>query len=165
MPGVLAAILSLFLAVGCTAARPEPARIHEDAYERKIRDWQERIRQEGWTDHVVRSVLAECRGMVHYELELKDHWSTPSEFMAAGLTGDCEDIAAFLMASLKRLNYPHQIRILVVRSLFSYHALLKVELPNSRWAVFETVPGGDLEIRPTRFDAVVEFDENVIAYF
>lgn len=38
MPGVLAAILSLFLAVGCTAARPEPARIHEDAYERKIRD-------------------------------------------------------------------------------------------------------------------------------
>jgi len=165
MSRVLAAALILMLLAGCMAGKSEPARIHKDAYGRKIKDWQERLRHEGWTETAVRSIMAEFRGMVRYEMELKDHWATPGEFIANGLKGDCEDIAGFLMGSLKRLGYPHRTRILIVRDLFNHHALLKVELPSGRWAVFETAPEGPLEIHAGRFDPLIEFDEMVISYF
>jgi len=161
---VLAAALSLMLVAGCGAARPEPNRGLDDPYGKKIRDWQERIRREGWTEGTVRGLMADCRGLVRYQLELKDHWSTPREFLANGLEGDCEDIAGFLMGTLKRLGYPHRVRILIARDLFNHHALLKVELPNGRWLIFETTPGGRLEVEPARLQPIVEFDEREI-YF
>ena len=165
MSRVLAIVLSLLLIAGCATGRPEPVRNQEAPYGKKIKDWQERIRREGWTEAGVRGLLADCRNMVRYQLELKDHWSTPREFIADGFEGDCEDIATFLMGTLKRLGYRHSVRILVVRGLFNYHALLKVELPEGRWAVFETMPGGRLEVAPSLLQPIVEFDESHIAYF
>jgi hypothetical protein len=40
-----------------------------------------------------------------------------------------------------------------------------VELPEGRWAVFETMPGGRLEVAPSLLQPIVEFDESHIAYF
>ena len=157
--------LSLLLIAGCWAAKLEPAQNPEKPYVKKIQEWQERIRRDGWSENAVRALLADCRSLVRYQVELKDHWPTPREFVTEGMEGDCEDIAVFLMGALKRLGYPHQVRILVVKELFSNHALLKVELPDGRWAVFETMPGGRLEVVPARLKPIVEFDESHIAYF
>jgi hypothetical protein len=159
--------LCLLLAAGCATVNPPPEQSTrvEDFYGRKIKDWQERIRREGWTEASVRGLVAECRSLVNYQMELRDHWATPREFIANGFQGDCEDIATFLMGTLKRLEYPHRVRILVVRSLFNAHALLKVELPDGRWAFFETMPQGRLDVTATRLQPLVEFDETHVAYY
>jgi hypothetical protein len=165
MSRVLAAGLCLFIVAACAAAKHPSTPSPEDVYGGKIKDWQERIRREGWSEDNVRRLLADCRGMVRYQMELKDRWSTPREFIDDGFAGDCEDIAFFLMSGLKRLGYPHQVRVLVVKDLFNYHALLKVELPEGRWVIFETMPGGRLEVQTGRLHPVVEFDDVHVAYF
>jgi hypothetical protein len=165
MSRILATVLSLLLMAGCAAAKREPAQNPEIPYGKKIRDWQERIRREGWSESAVRALLADCRSLVRYQVELKDHWSTSREFIESGMEGDCEDIALFLMATLKHLGYPHRVRVLVVKEFFSDHALLRVELPEGRWAVFETMPGGRLEVQSSRLRPVVEFDEVYVARF
>lgn len=128
-----------------------------------IKDFQKRIEKEGWTNRLVVEILTETQKLTRAVMEAEDHWDTPQEFVARNFEGDCEDIAIFMLATLRSLGYPHQARILAAKTMFVDHALLKVEMPNNTWQVFETTqairPGARLAYTP-----IVEFDEKRIIF-
>lgn len=133
----------------------------EQPYYRQIREWQQRIEKEGWAENRVEQVLNWSLGFVTYEMEIDDHWATPKEFVRNGFRGDCEDIAIFLMGTLKRLNYPHRIRILAVTGVFENHALLKVEMPDGTWKIYDTYSDNPYSLH-AYYRPLVEFDEKNI---
>ena len=118
---------------------------------------------EGWHNGLVESILISSQKLTRPAMEITDHWDTPQEFMGRNMAGDCEDIAIFLLATLRSLGYPHQTRVLAAKTLFAEHALLKVEMPDGSWQVFETTqpikPGARLVYTP-----IVEFDEREIIF-
>jgi len=96
-------------------------------------------------------------------METKDHWDTPKEFVAKNLQGDCEDISIFLLAMLKKLEYPGQARIFAVNSQFVEHAMLKVQMPDNSWKIFETVKKTEPNMQFT-YTPIVEFDDREIIF-
>jgi len=155
----------LFLLGGCAAFyQPEPEKIHGMYYE-QIREWQKRVQEQGWTQQSVDDVVKGCLKLVKYEVEDNDRWDTPQEFIRKGFRGDCEDIAVFMMATLKRLNYAHGVRILGVKTLMGDHAVLKVEMPDGIWKMYETVPVPLCEFDQLFYRPIVEFDDKTIVYY
>jgi transglutaminase-like putative cysteine protease len=129
-----------------------------------IEDWQRRIQAEGWTRYIIDEIMEDCVSLTQYRLEIDDHWDTPREFFQRGLRGDCEDIAVFMLATLKNLDYPHQVRIAATRTILGteHHALLKVEMPDRTWRLFETMPGQARRTDPSPDKVLFEFDEKNI---
>ncbi len=166
MKRTLCLILLLGILMGCAAPQStlDPG-LAQRPYYRQIEEWQQRIRKEGWSRPQVDRVLEECIRFVEYRMELDDHWDTPREFMARGFQGDCEDIAIFLMGTLRRLQYPHGIRIVAVTGWFEGHALLKVEMPDGGWRLYDTAGDGTPFRFHTGYRPVVEFDEQNIRYY
>jgi len=156
--------LLLALMGGCATPSGTAQDRLNSQYGEKIRDWQRRIQREGWSENQVGRILVECRSLVTYRMEIRDHWDTPREFMARGFAGDCEDIVFFMMGTLRRLGYPRGVRVLVVPGLADDHALLKVEMPEGGWRLYdvasERVRAG--EIRTAR--PIVEFDEKIVIW-
>lgn len=158
-------LLLLLLTAGCaTTANDGRAWVHP-VYREKIKDWQTRIQREGWTEGQVHSILLQFRQLAVYRTEIDDHWDTPREFMRQGFSGDCKNIAAYEMGVLKRLGYPHGIKILIVHSMFEDHALLKVEMPEGGWKAYDVVPEGVPVPRPGLLRPVAEFDEKRVTWF
>lgn len=94
--------------------------------------------------------------ILKYEMEYGDnYWKTYQEFLK-GFSGDCENIAIFMYGTLKKLGYPKGIRFRVIRMPLGDHTVLMVELPNSRWKMFNStpMPGGFFDIAVSR--ALVE---------
>ena len=87
-------------------------------------------------------VISESLRIVKYrpDEEGEDHWDTPKEFIERGFQGDCEDIAVFMMATLKRLEYDGSVKILGVRTLMGDHTMLRVQMPDGQWKNYETIP-------------------------
>jgi len=165
MKNVILAFTLLWIASGCAGFyQPAPERVH-GAYHDQIKDWQKRVQEQGWSSNRVDDVVKGCMRLVKYEPEDTDHWDTPQEFISKGFKGDCEDIAVFLMATLKRLEYPRQVRILGVKTLLGDHAVLKVEMPEGQWKIYETVPAPLIEIDQLFYRPFVEFDEKSIVYY
>ena len=92
-----------------------------------------------------------------------DHWETYQEF-TRDFKGDCEDITSFMYGTLKRLNYPNNLRFRILRMPLGDHAVLMVELPDQRWKMFNSVPlpGASIDIALSR--TVVEWDDKYIYY-
>jgi len=153
----------LFLALGSCATTENGG--HYPVYREKIQDWQTRIQREGWSENQVRSILRDFRSMATYRLEIGDHWDTPREFMAKGFASDCKNIAAFEMGVLKRLGYPHAVRILIVHALFEDHALLRIELPEGGWKVYDVVPEDVPTPEARLLKPIVEFDEKRVEWY
>ncbi len=109
--------------------------------------------------------MNQCLKFAKYRTEKEDHWDTPKEFIQRGFQGDCEDIAVFIMATLKQLKYPYNIRIMTVKALTGDHAVLKVQMPNTKWKIYETVPVPLCQIDRLFYRPIVEFDEKNIIYF
>jgi len=103
--------------------------------------------------------------MAAYRVEISDHWDTPREFMEKGFASDCKNIAAFEMGVLKRLGYPYQVRILIVHALFEDHAVLRVELPEGGWKVYDVVPQNVPTPEARLLRPVVEFDERSVEWY
>lgn len=148
----------------CTWSDPEKIDMKRQPYYQKIRHWQKQIKTDGWSAAMVDKIVAQSRRMTRYEMEFEDEWLTPKAFMRSGLQGDCEDIAFFIMGTLKELGYPHPVRILVISDLFSDHALLKVELPNGKWKMYDSTTGRTYYRLRKKWTPVVEFDEFTIIY-
>ena len=70
-----------------------------------------RIQREGWSEAQLDSILFQFRRFATYRMEIQDRWDTPKEFIQKGFPGDCEDIAVFMVGTLKRLGYPYPIRV------------------------------------------------------
>jgi predicted transglutaminase-like cysteine proteinase len=128
--------------------------------------WQSRVASEGWNEKLVRDLINETVGMTTFRMEIDDHWDTPSEFISRDFTGDCEDAAVFMLAVLRFLDYPYEVRIMAVNALSGGHALLRVRMPDGNWKVFETVgPNGNRTEQLLVYNPIVEFDEKTISYF
>ena len=164
--GKIIVSISIFCAVtGCLSFyQPDPAGVNV-IYDFQIKEWQERVIKEGWSENIVEDVVNQCIKLSKYKTEDFDHWDTPKEFREKGFQGDCEDIAVFAMSTLKRLEYPYGVRILAVKALFGYHAILKVEMPARDWKIYETVPLPLNEIDRLFYRPIVEFDEKTIVYY
>jgi predicted transglutaminase-like cysteine proteinase len=167
MKKLMCMTLFLMLTAGCAALyQPAPDRIN-GAYYEQIKEWQRRVNEEGWTKNLVDDMVNESIKLSKYRLDKKgDHWDTPKEFIARSFQGDCEDIGIFAMANLKRLKYPHKVRIMAVKTLLiTDHAVLRVEMPDGKWKMYNTVPMPLDEIDQSFWRPIVEFDEKDIIYF
>jgi hypothetical protein len=166
MKRLILTLTLLTVASGCAGFyQPAPERIN-GVYHDQIKDWQKRVQEKGWSQNDVDDVVNGCLRLVKYEPDGDiDHWDTPQEFIQKGFRGDCEDIAIFMMATLKRLEYPHGVRILGVGTLMGDHAVLKVEMPDGNWKMFETVPVPLYQFDQLFYRPLVEFDEKTIVYY
>lgn len=126
--------------------------------------WRQRVGESGWSAELVRDIMTGSRELTRYEMEIEDHWDTPGEFVERNFQGDCEDIAIFMLATLKSLGYPHDVKVLAVQTPFEDHALLKVEMPDERFEVFETVRSGRGNVIKLVYTTIVEFDEKSIFF-
>ena len=111
---------------------------------------------------MVKTIVAESKALTSYEMEIEDKWDTPREFIEKSFRGDCEDIAIFIMANLRALGYPYAVHILAVKTNFEDHALVKVQMPDLSWQVFETVQTGASKEPHLVYTPIVEFDEKEI---
>ena len=137
MNRLLMLLVALMLLTSCSALEPiETKRMN---YQQQIRDWQERMKKEGWTKSLVDDVAHKSIDMIGYRFESEDHWATCGE-IEKDFSGDCEDIAAWGYCTFERLGYPHPVHILGVGASLADHALLKVQMPSGEWETYETVP-------------------------
>jgi len=191
MKHIVLVLLSLLLLSGCGAAAKGSVSINQHdrisprqaVYYKAIVKWQDRLGEksfqqfdcpqlvsmrnkiatEGWSNDTVYEIIEEIRTMTSLAMETKDYWDTPKEFVAKNLQGDCEDIAIFLLAMLKKLDYPGQVRIFAVNIQFVEHAMLKVQMPDNTWKVFETVKKTERNMQ-FAFTPIVEFDHREIIF-
>ena len=155
-------VLYCLLLFGYSCAR-DPDVVRKQ-YMEQIKDWQERVKKEGWTRELIDDVARETALLASYRGEDEDHWDTPDEFFEAGLRGDCEDIAAGIYGSFKRLDYPYDVRILGVAAVGGDHALVKIQLPSGEWKVYESVYPWNSFIDWIFYRPFVEFNADHIAW-
>ncbi|MDR3631662.1 MAG: hypothetical protein P4L42_15180 [Desulfocapsaceae bacterium] len=122
-----------------------------------------KIANEGWSNSTVEETLEEIRKLTCPTMETNNHWDTPREFVAKNLQGDCKDIAIFLFAMLKKLDYPGQVRIFAVKTQFIDHAMLKVQMPDKSWKVFDTVKKTEHNTQFV-YTPIVEFNDREIIF-
>jgi hypothetical protein len=158
--------LLLFLfACGCASTVNDGREWVRPVYQERIREWQMRIRQEGWSENGVHDLLLQFRSLAAYRVEIRDHWDTPADFIEQRFSGDCKNIAVFEMGVLKQLSYPYGVRILIVHALFEDHALLKVEMPEGGWRIFDVASENVPMLRPGLLRPVAEFDEKRVSWY
>jgi predicted transglutaminase-like cysteine proteinase len=184
-------LLSLLLLSGCGATtkgsvstnRNDRISPRQAVYYKAIVKWQDRLSEKsfqqfdcpqlqsmrtkiaakGWSNETVDEIIEEIRTLTSLTMETKDYWDTPKEFVAKNLQGDCEDIAIFLLAMLKKLDYPGQVRIFAVNAQFVEHAMLKVQMPDKSWKMFETVKKTERDVQ-FAYTPIIEFDERNIIF-
>ena len=59
-------------------------------------------------------------------------------------------------------SYPYRMRILIVQDLFEDHALLRVEIPEGGWKIYDVVPRRVPSLEMTQLKPLVEFDERTM---
>jgi hypothetical protein len=159
------AVLLFVLTYGCASTGPDKPAPPNPVYREMIKEWQLRIQREGWSEDLIHSILFQFRTIATYRTEAVDHWDTPKEFMRRGFSGDCEDIAIFMMGNLKYLGYPYKIRIVIVRAILGDHAMLRIEMADGRWILYDVVPPSVPVRRPLLFRPIVEFDDKQVNWF
>ena len=129
----------------------------------QIASMQRKIEDNGWNNATVDQIIEDARMLTYLIMETGDHWDTPKEFVEKNFQGDCEDIAIFLFAMLKKLNYPHEVRIFAIKSDFVEHAVLKVQMPDESWKMFETVKKTEKNMQ-FAYTPIVEFNDRDIIF-
>jgi hypothetical protein len=168
-------IIPLLLIFCSCAALYQPAKLHEDdgikvKYEEQRKDWQERVQKEKWSENLVDEIVQTSQVFAQYTTDKNpgyrwknDYWFTPKEMIEAEFKGDCEDIGSLILGTLKKLNYPYDVRLLIVETIqLSDHLLVKVQLPDGRWKKYETVKLFMSELDAIFYRPKIEFDENHI---
>lgn len=155
------------LVLTCAACSPayfQPPQPGID-YRLQIETWQQKIRQKGWSEALVDEIMTTCVMLSKYEPDPKDQdvWMTYQEFTET-FQGDCEDIATFMYGTLKRLDYPRDVRLRILRMPLGDHVVVMVQLPGGRWKMFNSVPiaGDIIDIAVSR--TLVEWDDDKIYY-
>jgi len=167
--------IPLLLVFCSCAALYQPPRLHEGGgiklkYEDQIKDWQQRLQQEKWSENLVDEIVQVSQVFAKYTSDnnpgyrwKNDYWFTPREMIEADFRGDCEDIGSLIFGTLKRLNYPYDVRLLIVETIqLSDHLLVKVKLPDGRWKKYDTVKLFLSEIDGLFYRPKIEFDESHI---
>ncbi len=68
-------------------------------------------------------------------------WKLPPQFIADGFTGQCKDIAVFMIHALcDKLGYhPRNVKIVYVKILSGAHSMLDVRMPDGEWKRYNPV--------------------------
>ncbi len=152
------------VAVGCSPVYFQPPDPQGEYYQ-SIEQWQQKVREEGWSEDKVNGIVDSCLMMSRYAREpaKRNHWKTYNEFQR-NFRGDCEDIATFMYGTLKRLGCPYALKLRIIRMPAGDHAVLLVQLPTRQWKMYNNVPlpGDFLDIALAR--TVVEWDDQRIYY-
>ena len=111
-----------------------------------LQKWSERVDKDGWSEDLVDDVVAGCIWVSAYNFgkttAVEDGHKTIRAFYENGMQGQCYQYSIFMLQTfLDYLNYPYQVRVLAVHAIGGDHAMLKVELPDGRWKVYETTRG------------------------
>lgn len=113
-----------------------------ETYRQQMKHWQLRINAEGFTDPIIDGAVMDCISVAMYQAEPVDHWKTYQEMLRDNFHGDCEDIAALMYGTLRRLGYPDdRIYIRLLRTLTGDHAVIRVKMPSGAWMTYDTTPG------------------------
>jgi hypothetical protein len=70
-----------------------------------------------------------------------------------------------MMGTLKKLGYPHGMRVLITRSLVEDHALLMLEMPDNEWRVYDVAPQTVHRPAMDRLEPIVEFDDKLVKWY
>jgi len=168
---IIIILFLLFFATCCMAFR-QPRHLKgpdiQHKYYDQIREWQERVKSEGWTDGLIKEIVDTCIDYVIYTPEpyKEDHWQTPSEMIQNGFKGDCEDIAVLIWGTFWRLGY-QDVRILLVHTLIpgKGHALIRVKMTDGSWKIFQTVPMPGDWLDALFYRPQIEFNKDEIWIF
>lgn len=139
---------------------------------KQIEGWERLVQEKGWTKETLDEIILTCKWRYsRYRLEKPedvpkdyrwpdDYWKTPLDMINDNFKGDCEDIAGFFFGVLKRLKYPHEVRIRGMRYILGDHALIRVKLLDGKWKTYEVLknPLAFLD----RLYTIEEWDENNI---
>ncbi len=169
-------MIPLLLILNSCAALYQSPKLHEGGgikvkYEEQIKDWQERVKKEKWSENLVDEIVQTSQVFAQYTTDKNpdyrwknDYWFTPLEMINANFKGDCEDIGSLILGTLKKLNYPYGARLLIVGTILSFvdHLLVNVELPDGRWKKYETVKLFLSEIDGLFYRPKIEYDEGHI---
>lgn len=158
--------LLCLLAVSC-AAGTDPVKIDkhkamEKIYYQQIEDWREKIANEGWSDSMVDKVVYGTRANCKYDWQARTVFKSPQQMIAGGFEGNCGDIASLIYGTLKRLGYPHEVRLQIVRVFWSHHMLAKVRMPSGSWKSYQTVESPFARLDEPFYTPVLEFNETGI---
>ena len=133
----LAVYCIAILVTGCAATMD-----NKQYFDYQFKDWQQRT-NDGWTKATVSSIAHDIRAMSLYRLEgNRDYWQTLDEWVANGFRGDCEDVALAIATTLKRLECPYRVD-LIVRRLWlekGFHVVTRVTFDDGTHRIYETVP-------------------------
>jgi hypothetical protein len=139
-------------------------------YEDQVREWQKRMKEDGWTNELIDEIASTIQTFVQYNSDKfpdykwkNDYWYTPSEMINADFKGDCEDIGILLYGTLKKLRYPHDVR-LVVHATWQWdeHLGVKIIMPDGGIKLYETVDVIGIQIDQIFYRPMFEFDEDNI---
>jgi hypothetical protein len=168
-------MIPLLLMLGSCAVMYQPPKLHEGGgikveYEEQIKDWQERVRKEKWSESLVDEIVQTSQVFARYTIDedpnyrwKNDYWFTPLEMINANFNGDCEDIGSLIFGTFKKLNYPYDVRLLIAGTIQTTdHLLVNIELPDGRWKKYETVKLFLSELDGIFYRPKVEFDESHI---
>jgi len=153
----------LLIFIGCSPVYFQPENPGVD-YRWSIERWQKRIQNESWNETMIDDIMSSCLRLAKYEQEYgDDYWKTYQEFIK-DFKGDCEDITVFMYGTLKRLGYPKDIRLRIIRMPLGDHSVLMVELPKGEWKMYNStpMPGDFSDIALSR--TLVEWDDRNIYY-
>ena len=160
----LITILLATLLIGCSPVFTQPKNPGMQYY-KEIKSWQERTTEHGWTRQDVNEIMSQCLRLAKYESEKpgKDHWKTYHEFLI-NFKGDCEDIAVFMFGTLRRLGYPHGLKLRAIKMPLGDHAVIMVQMEDGKWVMYNSVPipGDFFDLALSSF--IVDWDETNILY-
>lgn len=164
-------LLTSFVMVACAPfQRPSHLVTDEDVrieYFEQIKKWQNRVKEEGWSERLVDDIVYGCVKLSVYQFDQgEDNWQTPKGMIENGLRGDCEDFAAVIFGTLKALGYPHDVRILIVFTPIPVaHAMVRVRLPSGEFKTYNSTPSLLGALDELFYNPYVEFDEQSIWIF
>jgi hypothetical protein len=139
-------------------------------YEDQIKEWQKRMKEDGWTNELVDEIASTIQSFVQYNSDDRpdykwkdDYWYTPGEMIEAEFKGDCEDIGILLYGTLKKLRYPHVVRLVILETIqWDEHLMVKVQMPNGNNKFYETVDVLGIQVDQLFYRPMIEFDEDNI---
>jgi hypothetical protein len=160
----ISAVLAMFL-FSCASVQQPADPVAE--YESYILEWQEKIERDGWSERQVDEIVAGCVRVMGYDSDqdvygVNEHWPTVKELKAHGMKDDCDGFAALMFSTLKRLEYPHRVRLQAVKTWYGLdHAMLNVEMEDG-WKRYNPVPMPGAQIDLAGCRTLFEWDEKNI---
>ena len=129
--------------------------------------WQERIKQEGWSDNMVSEIISYLYDLESYTVfgicGKFDYWCSPKQFKMVGYKGSCMSLTGHHYHVFRYLKYPYGLRLEFVRLWGFGHIILKIQRKDGSWRMMDSDLSYGLKLldRPFYFK-VIQWDDKEI---